>query len=170
MKEWMNGRLGPALIITATLVVVLAPVRNNWERKPQDDFPLSYYPMFSAPRGQKYSSPTLVGWTRDGRRSVVPYTFAGSGGLNEVRRQVRKRIEEHKADALCEKVARRVARSARPAAAEIERLQVITATHNLDAFFHGDKQPLKEKVHAGCPVVRERKSGNGPREGRGQEP
>lgn len=155
MKEWMHGRLGPGLMIAMTLGLVLSPIRNNWAKEPKDSFPLSYYPMFSASRGDRYSSPSLVGWTRDGKRSVVPYTFAGSGGLNEVRRQVRKRIEEQKAQALCEKVARRVARSPRLTAAGIEGLQVITATHNLNAFFHGNKQALKEKVHASCPVVRE---------------
>lgn len=164
MTEWMNGRLVPGLIIAMTLGLVLSPIKNNWEKDPKDNFPLSYFPMFSAARGDRYSSPTLVGFNRDGKRSVVPYTFAGSGGLNEVRRQVRNRIEQHKAQALCEKVARRIARSKRPASAEIESLQVITATHNLNAFFHGNKQPLKEKVHASCPVVREQ---HGDRNGKG---
>lgn len=157
MKEWMKGKFGPAAAIVVTLGLVLAPVTENWEKKPKDNFPLSYYPMFSAARGETYSSPSLVGWTREGERRLVPHTFAGGGGFNEVRRQVRSRIEEHKAKDLCRKVARRVARSGRREVAGIERLQVITATHNLNSYFHGDKQAVKEKVHATCPVTREQK-------------
>jgi len=82
----------------------------------------------------------------------VPYTFAGSGGLNEVRRQIRARIQERKAKQLCRKVARRLGRSSRPDMAGIERVQVVMATHNLDAYFHGDKRAVKEKVYAACPV------------------
>ncbi len=158
MNHSMNGRLGPALIIAATLTLVMLPVRENWAAKPKDSFPLSYYPMFSATRGATYSSPSLVGWTHDGQRRVIPYTFAGGGGFNEVRRQVRTLIGDKKAQDVCRKVARRLARSQRSEAAGIEKLQVLTATHNLDQYFRGNKQAIRERVHATCPVVREQAS------------
>jgi hypothetical protein len=153
MNELWKQRLGPVLAIAFTAGLVLSPITQNWNRKPKDNFPLSYYPMFSAVRGETYTSPAMVGWTAAGERRVVPYTFAGSGGLNEVRRQLRSRIQDRKAEQLCRKVAKRVARSARPDMAGVERLQVVMATHNLDAYFHGDKRAVKEKVYAACPVL-----------------
>ncbi len=153
MSELWKQRLGPVLAIVFTVGLVLSPITQNWSQKPKDNFPLSYYPMFSAVRGETYTSPAMVGWTAAGERRVVPYTFAGSGGLNEVRRQVRTRIQERKAKQLCRKVARRVARSSRPEMAGIERLQIVMATHNLDAYFHGDKRAVKEKLYAACPVT-----------------
>jgi hypothetical protein len=84
MNPNMNNRLVPAAVITLMLGLVLAPVTQNWAKKPKDNFPLSYYPMFSDVRGETYSSPTLVGWTRDGERRVVPYTFAGDAGHSSV--------------------------------------------------------------------------------------
>lgn len=153
MNDSLKQRIGPALAIVFTVVVVLSPITQNWSEKPKDNFPLSYYPMFSATRGETYTSPSMVGWTAAGERRVVPYTFAGSGGLNEVRRQVRARIQERKAGQLCRKVARKLARSSNPDMAGLERLQIVMTTHNLDAYFHGNKQAVREKVYATCPVT-----------------
>jgi hypothetical protein len=153
--EVSEKRRGPVLLIACTLLVVLSPIAQNWSDKPKDNFPLSYYPMFSALRAAEYSTPTLVAFNAEGKPTVLNYELAGSGGFNEVRRQVRSRIAKNKAKTLCRKVARRVAREEDLKSLHLSTVQVITATHNIDAYFAGNKTPVRQKVHATCPVKEE---------------
>jgi hypothetical protein len=111
--------------------------------------------MFSALRAAEYSTPTLVAFNAEGKPTVLNYELAGSGGFNEVRRQVRSRIAKNKAKTLCRKVARRVAREEDLKSLDLSTVQVITATHNIDAYFAGNKTPVRQKVHATCPVKEE---------------
>jgi hypothetical protein len=151
-SRWM-----PVLFIAITLGTVLSPLAQNWSPQPKDNFPLSYYPMFSARRGSEYSTPSLLGLDAQGRRTILPYRFAGSGGFNEVRHQVRSRIGNGKAKSLCRKLARRIGREKEWQEKQIMTVQVITATHKMDAYFAGNKAALEEKVHASCPVEKDAK-------------
>jgi hypothetical protein len=153
--EVSEKRRGPVLLIVCTLIVVLSPIAQNWSAKPKDNFPLSYYPMFSALREAEYSTPTLVALNPEGKATVLSYELVGSGGFNEVRRQVRSRIAKNKAKSLCRKLARRVAREEDLRSLDLSSIQIITATHNIDAYFAGNKTPVKQKVHASCPVKEE---------------
>jgi len=47
-----SGRPRAAFVLLSATVLLLAPVRHHWSRRPVDSFPLSYYPMFSSPRGR----------------------------------------------------------------------------------------------------------------------
>lgn len=153
--EATSGKKIAALWIAVTLAVVLSPLSQNWSPTPKDNFPLSYYPMFSARRTSEYSTPTLIALTAQGQKTTLPYRFAGSGGFNEVRHQVRARIKDGKAKSLCRKLARRIAREEEWRKKGIMTVQVITATHNLDEYFAGRKEATKEKIHASCPVQSE---------------
>jgi len=95
----------------ALLGAVITPVRQNWRPVPRDGFPLSYYPMFSARRRRTGTVTHLVGVDADGRSRVLHYRHAGTGGLNQVRRQIRRSVTEDRADALAERAAGSVARS-----------------------------------------------------------
>lgn len=154
-SEPLESRRGPVLLSVCALAVVLSPITQNWSRAPHDNFPLSYYPMFSAKRGAEYKTPTLVALNDKGERTVLSYEVAGSGGFNEVRRQIRSRIEHKKAKSLCRKVAKRVVRDETLRGQNFTNIQIITATHNIDAYFAGNKTPVEEKVHATCPVMQE---------------
>ena len=51
----------------------------------------------------------LVGLDARGGRRLLPYTLAGTGGLNQVRRQINRAVREGRAEALCRSVASAVA-------------------------------------------------------------
>ncbi|MCL4797263.1 MAG: hypothetical protein KJZ84_22040 [Bryobacteraceae bacterium] len=145
-----GSRRLPGLLIVCTLAVLLSPAGENWKRKPVDSFPLSHYPMFSAKRAETYSAQTIYGIDSSGKKTVLPYRFAGTGGFNSVRRQLRVHVREKRADGLCSDVAARVSRSRRREHAGIREIRIATQTHNVGAFFAGERTPLSEKVHAVC--------------------
>jgi hypothetical protein len=138
-NRWLAGGFSLGL-----LGAVLWPIAQNWRETPRDDFPLSYYPMFSHRRGRRVKVTHLLGRDAAGRRIPIAYGLVGPGGFNQVRRQVRQLVERGDAAALCAQVASRV-RGAHPG---LVTLQVVTGTYELNRFFGGDRRPHKEKVHA----------------------
>lgn len=137
----------PAVFIAVTLLVLLSPILENWKTKPVDSFPLSYYPMFSHRRESTFQGDSIVGI-----RQVLPYRVVGTGGFNQVRRQVRAKVKAGQGEDLCTQVAARLSRSKDAALREVRSVEVLRATHNVDAFFAGDRTPLKSKVYAACDV------------------
>src|SRR5262252_8653059 len=93
----------------AMIGAVLSPIRQNWRQSPQDNFPLSYYPMFSAKRRPVEIFYYFVGLDRDGGRHIIRHGLL-DGGENQVRRQLRKIIDDGNAPELAQQVAERVAR------------------------------------------------------------
>jgi hypothetical protein len=151
--KWLAGLLGVVLV-----GAVLSPIAENWRREPEDGFPLSYYPMFTAERGETSSVTHLVGVDGRGNQAPLPYTFAGTGGLNQVRRQISRIVSRGGADTLCRTVASRVARADRPPFDELVTVRIVTATHDLDDYFTGrNKGAVAERVRAECRVGRERR-------------
>lgn len=138
-NRWLAGGFSLGL-----LGAVLWPIAQNWRAKPRDDFPLSYYPMFSHRRGRRVKVTHLLGLDAAGRRIPIAYGVIGPGGFNQIRRQVRALVERGEAAALCARVAPR-ALAAHP---ELVTIQVVTSTYELDRFFSGDRMPFKEAVHA----------------------
>jgi hypothetical protein len=131
--------------------VSLSPIVQNWVKKPKDSFPLSYYPMFSARRDASYVAQTLVGVDGAGKRVILPYQWAGHGGFNEVRRQLRATVRKpEKAARLCEKLAQRAAKSKRHRG--LAQVEILTVKHDIKAFFQGDRRPLEQDLHVACPV------------------
>ncbi len=147
-----DSRRGPALLIGCLLVATVLPIRQHFQKSPQDSFPLSHYPMFSARRAKTYSSPTLRAGDANGRLVTLHHRLAGSGGFNEVRRQLRTQIERGAADKVCTTVAKRLSRNQSGVYEGLQWVEVATGTHHLDAYFHGETQPRKVKVHARCAV------------------
>lgn len=147
--------LGPrtAAVFSAALVLAAAsPVVENFRDIPRDGFPLSYYPMFSARRGETYIVQHLFGLDAAGRRSYISFARIGSGGHNQVRRQLQRIVREGRADDLCPRVAERIA--SRPEYAHVERLVVVSAHYHIDAWFAGDRNPVHEEIHGRCRVKR----------------
>ena len=149
-SKWYAG--GVSIL---TIGAVLWPVVRNWRESPEDDFPLSHYPMFSAKRPEKVRVTHLVGVDGDGRRYLVPYKYAGGGGMNQVRRQINRLVREGKADALCQTVAARISLEEEGRFTEVVNVQVITGKYRLSDYFSGNKEPLSEDIRASCPVRRE---------------
>lgn len=138
----------------AALGLVLWPITQNWRTRKRDSFPLSYYPMFSARRAERVQIYHLVGITATGERRPIVYRLCGTGGLNQVRRQLRQLMREGWADELCERVAHEIARERSGAHADVVAVEAVRTEYNLVGYFSGDKRPLAQKHYATRQVVR----------------
>lgn len=136
------------------LAAILRPVTENWRRRPRDAFPLSYYPMFSAKRTATGRVTHVIGIDAQGQRQMVSHRYAGSGGLNQVRRQLHRSVRAGRAEACAKAVAERVAASSSRRLRELVEVRIVTGEYRFDDYFAGDKAPVAEKVHARHPVPR----------------
>ena len=139
----------------AMIAAVASPVLENWKAQPRDGFPLSYYRMFSEERADTQRLTYLVGLDGRGNRYLIPYRFAGAGGMNQVRRQINKLVAQGQADRLCQTVATRLARSA-GRLPDLDTVEVITGTYRLSSYFTGNNAPVAEQVRARCRAGRAR--------------
>lgn len=131
---------------------VLWPVIENRRKEPKDSSPLSYYPMFSAKRSKWVYVNHVVGLDARGGRHLLPYACAGTGGLNQVRRQINRIVREGRADELCQMVAAKGALEERFAG--VVTVQVVTGRYRLADYFAGKRDPVSERVRASWPVER----------------
>jgi hypothetical protein len=142
---------------------VVWPVAQNWRDQKKDSFPLSYYPMFSLKRADATTVRYLVGVDARGGRHLIPHTYAGTGGLNQVRRQINRIVREGRSQALCERVADEVARRNEARFADVVTVQVVVGRYRLADYFADkrgsvwermDASRVREDVAAACPVDR----------------
>ena len=153
--EPRHGRL-PALVSFLMLAAVFSPVAENWRDNPSDGFPLSYYPMFSTQRGEVYRQTYLVGVDAENNRILIPYRFAGSGGLNQVRRQINKMVRDGYVGELCRSVASRVSRRTSVPFNSVVKIQVVTGTYRLADYFGLRRDtPEVERIRVECTVGRQ---------------
>lgn len=134
---------------------VLRPVVENWRKEPKDSFPLSYYPMFTAKRATRARVTYLVGFDARRRRYRIPYTYAGAGGLNQVRRQITRIVRRGKAEELCRLVASTIAQESGGPLADVVTVQVVTGEYQLADYFGGKKTPVSESVRASWSIGRD---------------
>jgi hypothetical protein len=154
LAELARGKGFAGALSLAMVGAVLWPVLENWKEEPKDGFPLSYYPMFSLKRPKKADFTYLVGLDADGGRHLLPHRYAGTGGLNQVRRQINRLAREGKAEGLCQRVAERLAGEKDGPFASMVTVQVVTGRYRLAQYFDGKKEPTRERVHASRPVER----------------
>ena len=136
------------MICTLLLLgAILAPITENWQAKPKDDFPLSYYPMFSYKRGETYSLRYVVGYDANGERYKIPYKVIGTGGFNQVRRQINKRSKRGEGEVLLTQVADRIVGYDKKPYSDLVQLKLVKGTYHFDTYFlTDDKSPIKEKI------------------------
>jgi hypothetical protein len=147
-----------AVLSAVILVAVLSPVIENWRRDPNDSFPLSYYPMFTDRREEVPRFNHVIGRDGQGNRITIPYSYIGSGGMNQVRRQINRSVSRGDAPRLCQAVASRLARTSRAPYADVRSLEVVTGSYRLATYFGGgDKTPVDERVRAICQVSSDRR-------------
>ncbi len=138
------------------LGAVLRPIIEYWRKKPRDSFPLSPYPMFSAKRTHSAKVTYVLGFDAEGTRHLLPYLYVGTGGLNQVRRQLRRNVSRSKAETVCQAVAAKIARRSSGPYRDLVTVQIVTGAYRLDDYFKGITSPVSEQVHASCDVKRER--------------
>ncbi len=144
-----------AVIFSITVgLAVLSPVTENWAKKPADDFPLSYYPMFSARRDVHYSVNYLVGHDSLNNRHIIPYKFIGRGGFNQVRRQLNRNVKRKKYKSTTHKVAKKVSKSRQPPFTELKEIHLVKGTYNMDVYFTEHKMPAEEETLFIQPIKR----------------
>jgi len=136
----------------ALLTAVMAPVRQHWRPTRRDGFPLSCYPMFTAKRHRHGTVTYLLGVQGDGVRRFLHYSYLGSGGLNQVRRQLRRAVHEGRAAEIASSAATALARSPRRGDRSVTQVLVVTGRYCYDDFFTGNREPVAETVHATAAV------------------
>ena len=132
----------------ALVVALLWPVGQNWADVPEDGFPLSYYPMFTKPREPTTVIHHVVAVDASGTQVNLPGYYAGPGGMNTTRRQMRKMVFEGRAQELAERVARRLQRNGRAARMGVVRVEVVESTYDIKRFFAGARHPVARITHA----------------------
>lgn len=142
-----HSKLSATIASTLLLIVVAWPVLENWHPQAKDDFPLSYYPMFSAKRDSTSRLRYFVGYDSTGRRHCISHNYIGKGGMNQVRRQINKYARQGSGQKLAKKVARRVAKSREWPFCQLTYLELVEGEYHVDNYFiRGDKTPLSETV------------------------
>ena len=136
----------------AMVAATLRPVLENWRDEPRDGFPLSYYPMFTARRRRTVRVTHLLGIDTQGERHIIPCRYAGTGGLNQVRKHIAATVSWGGADELARSVARRISRGSAGMLETVVKVQVVTGAYDMDRYFRGKRRPKSEEVHAECPV------------------
>lgn len=140
------------------LSVVLAPIRRLWQHQPQDDFPLSHYPMFSTDRKNRTWLYHLRGYDADGQWKPLTYTYLGYGGLNQVRHQTRARARAGDGTQLAQRAARSLARRRLPEDRAVVRVDLVRAKYLLDEYMSGEREPATYRVLGTAPVPERRDS------------
>jgi hypothetical protein len=150
-----DSKLAAGIFIFVLAALIMYPVKENWASKPVDDFPFSYYPMFAKKRGKTYKIYHAVGYNAKGERHFIPYKMLGTGGFNQVRRQVSKRCKSKTASVkLVNRAAKHLGKNPGLFEAPIVRVDLVKCTYDLDAFFvHKQHTPLKEKVIVSASVT-----------------
>ncbi len=154
-----NERPGKALAYVAALAVTVVVASPAWQNlrpadKRLDDFPLSYYPMFSVARTATGKVHHLIGIDAAGDEHVLHFRHAGSGGLNQVRRQINRRVREGRADVVAALVATSVGTAESLPETSVKTVRVVTSKHRFDDFFAGDRIPRSRVVLAEATVAR----------------
>nr|MDQ3611509.1 hypothetical protein [Actinomycetota bacterium] len=96
----------------------------------------------------------LVGLDARGGRHLLPHTLVGPGGLNQVRRQLRRLVRRGRAEQVCRDVARRLAADTGRRHAHIVEVRVVTGRYHFDDYFAGRRDPVAERVDASHAVAR----------------
>ena len=149
-----RGKRWAAVFSLAMIGAVLWPIHQNWRKQPHDSFPLSYYPMFSAKREPVEYFFNLVARDEQGARHYVPYQLIGPGGHNSNRRQIRRIVNEGRADYLARSVAQRLSRLDELPWSKMVTVSVVRGQFAVDDYFHGKQEPVSEQIKASCPVER----------------
>lgn len=156
---WRRGERAGAAVFSATVLgAVLWPLAQYRRPLPErvDGFPLSWFPMFSTRRPRKAGINYAVGVRADGTRTYLPSATLGSGGLNQVRRQLNRVVREGATAGYAVALAARVA--ARRGLRDVVRVEIVRGRFDLDRCLLERVVQGTEKVLAAAPVPRAEKT------------
>lgn len=123
-------------VLTGLLLTAVALPARRLGRAPEvrDSFPFSHYPMFSGKRASHYWVTHLLGERADGSMAPLHYSYLGTGGLNAVRRQVRRRVRAGDGQLLAERAAALVGFRGRVADRSVVRVHIVRGRYLVDPF------------------------------------
>jgi hypothetical protein len=134
---------------------MLSAVVQNWQARPRDSFPLSYFPMFTSDLDDSQTEHYLVGFDDRNRRYVIHYNNILPGGsMPRVRGEVREMVRRNQAAELCQRASARIAERNPRSLRSVTRLDVMTGRYSLVEYLGGNKLPRSETVRATCAVAR----------------
>jgi predicted DCC family thiol-disulfide oxidoreductase YuxK len=156
----------PICFSLLVLVLVTSPILQNFraDGKARDDFPLSYYPMFSSKRQNLYQQSSVMAIKQNGETVPVHYEMLGTGGLNQIRRQLGKLLSVERTEELRQhlsQVADRLAASNKSSYRGCVSVAAVKGTYDLNAYFtRQNQQPVDMEVilEVGLPVGHEKLS------------
>ena len=112
-----------------------------------DSFPFSHYPMFSAARTAHYWVTHVLGVRADGSVAPLHHSYLGTGGLNAVRRQVRRRVRAGDGPMLAERAAQLIAVRGRVADLDVVRVHIVRGRYLVEPFMLGkDRSVFTSKL------------------------
>jgi len=143
-----------AIICVLSLIVVASPVVENWKEKPKDDFPLSYYPMFTKIRGDSTVVSHLYGIDENDNYYPIPHTILSErSGFNSFRKTVSKIIKNGQAQKLCNLASAKLNNFEVAPYNKISVVEVVTSKINIEDFMNKKFEAKKLFiVHARCRV------------------
>jgi hypothetical protein len=142
------GRPWRQWAITAVVVAVIAAPVFHPEQP--DGFPLSTYPMFAAARGRDVTVATAVGVDRAGdAHRLDPVAIGGTGEVMQAAETVGLAVRsgEPELSRLCSEIAGRLAGDS-----ELLAVELRSETHDVVAWFDGDREPAASFTHTRCEV------------------
>lgn len=149
---WQPGQRRAAIWSALMALAVLSPIRENFQTPRHDDFPLSYYPMFSVPRPEIETIPYIVGVDDSGKRSALHHKYWGTGGMNQARSQLVKMVRRK---ATCPKVCQAAAKRVARHRSDIASIEIVRGRFDPLRYFGEDKrEPLAEELKCRCEVSR----------------
>jgi hypothetical protein len=149
------GKLSAAFFSIALIGAMLSAVVQNWQARPRDSFPLSYFPMFTNQIDDLQTEHYVVGRDAQGRRYAIHYNnIAPGGSMPRVRTETRAMVRRGQSAELCQRASARIAERNPRALRSVVSLEVMTGTFSLSEYLNGYKIPRSETVQATCAVAR----------------
>lgn len=145
------GRLYQWASMLLVGVCLLLPLDKRF-RKPHDDFPLSWYPMFASKRPDLEKPIYAVATWADGHEAKITTGTWTTGGFNEGRTQLANAVKQGKAPAerFCQRIAKGV--KGRSSFKGAERVEIRFAKIRKEDWFLNGKVPTEARLIVGCRV------------------
>lgn len=142
-------RLFGTLFSIAVMAAVAAPMVYG-----KDDFPLSNYPMFSRKRDPVAKVYHVVGFSSVGNHRPLPPKAVGTDEIMQAWQTVKLAVRRrpHGARDLCKEVAQYA--STHEEYDDLLRIEVRVDWFDTQAYWQGNRKPVRTKVAARCPVPR----------------
>jgi hypothetical protein len=153
----LEGTVNKTIVTLLSAVLafaILSPIKEGWRGIRGDSFPMSWYPMFSRPRGELEKITYMVGMLPDGSRRIIRSGYFVRGPMNQARQHVQKYgRSSSKSMAMCETAAGRMAERMRGPKSRMVQVRLLRGSFSREGYFaEGRKLPAFDVVKAACDV------------------